>query len=80
MQVEDQRYLREAYGPIRRKEERSKATRLELREIPSWRGDDALMVAQGLFSSIDIYTLFSYIFPLKNQNSLIQFMRLSYEK
>ncbi len=43
-----ERYLREAYGAIRRKEERSKATRLEPCEIPSRRGDDALMVDQGL--------------------------------
>ncbi len=52
-----ERYLREAYGAIRRKpveslkverEERSKATRLEPCEIPSRRGDDALMVHQGL--------------------------------
>ena len=37
----------EAYVIIRRKEERSKATRLELCKIPSWREDDALMVVQG---------------------------------
>ncbi len=42
-----ERYLREAYGAVRRKEERSKATRLESCEIPSRRGDDALMVGQG---------------------------------
>jgi hypothetical protein len=51
-----ERYLREAYEAIRRKpfeslkvlrEERSKTTRFELREIPSWRGDDALMVIRG---------------------------------
>ncbi len=39
----------EAYETIRRKEERSKATPLELCEIPSRRGDDALMVDQGVF-------------------------------
>ncbi len=50
----ERRYLREAYGAIRRKEERSKATRLELREIPSSRrGDDALMVDQGQALIID---------------------------
>ncbi|MEE9611820.1 MAG: hypothetical protein V3W19_11240, partial [Desulfatiglandales bacterium] len=39
-----ERYLREAYGAIRRKKERSKATRLEPCEIPPRRGDDALLV------------------------------------
>jgi hypothetical protein len=37
----------EAYGPIRRKEERSKATPLELAKSRLPRGDDALMVDQG---------------------------------
>ncbi|MEE9612693.1 MAG: hypothetical protein V3W19_15685 [Desulfatiglandales bacterium] len=34
-------------------EERSKATRLELCEIPPRRGDDALMVDQGCLCGID---------------------------
>jgi hypothetical protein len=68
-----ERYLREAYGAIRRKEERSKATRLELREIPSRRGDDALMVDQGGAFPIDLNTRteimdywldFLYFFPV----------------
>ncbi len=37
--------------PRRRGEERSKATPLEHREIPSRRGDDALMVDQGTFGN-----------------------------
>ncbi len=48
-----ERYLREAYGAIRRKEERSKATRLEPCEFPSRRGDDALMVDQGQTNIVD---------------------------
>jgi hypothetical protein len=37
----------EAYGAIRRKEERSQATPLELCEIPFLRGDDVLLLNQG---------------------------------
>jgi hypothetical protein len=38
----------EAYTIIRRKEERAKATPLELCEIPPGRGDDVLMVIRTL--------------------------------
>ncbi|MEE9612373.1 MAG: hypothetical protein V3W19_14050, partial [Desulfatiglandales bacterium] len=65
-----ERYLREAYGAIRRKEERSKATRLEPCEIPSRRGDDALMVDQGKSSKMGTdtnnHTPFAQLSPTLN--------------
>jgi hypothetical protein len=71
-----ERHLREAYWPIRRKpfeslkvlrEERSKSTRLELREIPTRREDDALMVDQEKPSWLDTIAQLAYISSVRER-------------
>ena len=53
MQGAEERRLRRMEQYAVEREERSKATPLELCEIPSRRGDDALMVDQGEVGFID---------------------------